>query len=189
LSPDVDPAFGVLGRDGGHVTVPMKLEAAITWNVIGASPADCPDLIDPSTGSLFTAVGVGEGRGTHLGRFEITKFDHPTINLCSFIGAPPAPPTPADLTRDGSWEFVAADGSTLYGSYSFFFTGGAPGGYFDLAVEGGTKRLAGAQGSLTFLEEESGSAVAEDPLFLTTTILEPAVFDGTLTLPRPGNGS
>lgn len=182
-----DTSLGVAGRDNGTVTVPMKVDATMTWTVPGASAADCPDLIDPATGELFTAEGAGLGEATHLGRFEIAKLDHPTINLCGIF--PPNPPLPsdADLTRSGEFELVAVDGSALSGTYAFFF---APPGredeaFFTLIVEDGTRRFEGAIGTLDVDLERSGSAVCADPLCLVHAILEPAVFEGSLTIPRP----
>lgn len=169
-----------LGRDGGTVTVPMKVDASMMWTVPGATAADCPELIDPSTGELFIAEGSGEGEATHLGRFEITELDHPTINVC-----PPGPPGPADLLRHGTFQFVAADGSTISGSYSFLFVPPEDGGFFTLFVEDGTGRLDGASGELEFVFDESGMTQSQDPLFLTRATLDPAVFEGEVTIPRP----
>lgn len=169
------------GRDGGAVTVPMKLESRVVWTVPGASPAYCPDLIDPNTGELFTAVGTGYGEATHLGRFTYATFDHPTINLCDA-------PTLDDVTRTGWFELVAADGSTLVGSYDFLFTGVPGTGYFYMTVMGGTGRMQGATGTLTFVEEASGAAQLSDPLGLGPVVIDPAVMEGELILPRPGRG-
>lgn len=178
-------SLNTLGRDGGAVTVPMTVDATMMWVVPGASADDCPDLIDPATGELFVAEGSGEGEATHLGRFEITELDHPTINMCSVLEDPPAPPEPADLRRDGSFEFVAADGSAINGSYSFLFLPPEQGGFFTLFVEGGTKRFTGASGELEFVFDESGVTQPSDPLFLDGATLEPAVFEGEITIPRP----
>lgn len=180
-----EPALNSLGRDGGAVTVPMTVEAAMMWVVPGASADDCPDLVDPDTGELFIAEGSGEGEATHLGRFEITELDHPTINVCSVLETPPTPPAPADLLRDGTFEFVAADGSAISGTYSFLFLPPEQGGFFTLFVEGGTRRFAGASGTLEFVFGESGVTQPADPLFLTGATLDPAVFEGEITIPRP----
>lgn len=192
VSPEADLSLDALGRDGGTVTVPMEVDATFRWIVPGATAADCPNLIDPSTGDLFTAEGFGKGEASHLGRFEVTKLDHPTINLCSILEQPPTPPEPSDVTRTGAFEFVAADGSTLTGSYEFFSPGpDAPGAFFTLIVEGGTGRLEGASGELEAIIEESGVPGPDDPadvLLLGTVTWEPAVLEGTLTLPRPGRG-
>lgn len=191
-APDGDLAASAYGRDGGTVTVPMELEATFTWVVPGATAADCPDLIDPSTGELFTAEGSGYGEATRLGRFEVAKLDHPTINLCSLLETPPEAPTLADVSRSGAFEFVAADGSVLFGSYEFLAV--PPDGpvepFFTFFVEGGTGRFVGAGGRLDALPipEVSGVPVSDDPLQLAGTIWEPAVFEGQLTLPRPGRG-
>lgn len=180
-----DPALNALGRDGGTVTVPMTLDATMMWVVPGATAENCPDLIDPETGELFTAEGSGKGEANHLGRFEITELDHPTINMCSVLQDPPVPPDPADLRRDGTFEFVAADGSTITGTYSFLFVPPEQGGFFTLFVEDGTRRFAGASGELEFVFEESGVTEPSDPLFLGKATLEPAVFEGDITLLRP----
>ena len=169
------------GRDGGTVTVPMKIESRVVWTVPGATPADCPDLIDPSTGELFTAVGTTYGEATHLGHFTAATFDHPTINLCDS-------PTLDDVTRTGRFELVAADGSTLFGSYDFLFTGVPGTDYFYYTVTGGTGRMEGATGTLTFLAEESGAAQLSDPLALGPVVIDPAIVEGELILPRPGRG-
>lgn len=180
-----DASLSALGRDDGSVTLPMEVDATMIWTVPGASAADCSDLIDPETGELFVAEGFGEGEATHLGRFDIAELDHPTINMCSTLQEPPVPPEPADLRRDGTFEFVAADGSTISGTYSFLFLPPEQGGFFTLFVEGGTKRFAGASGELAFVFEESGVTQPSDPLFLGEATLEPAVFVGEITIPRP----
>lgn len=182
-SPDL--SLNALGRDGGAVTVPMTVEATMMWVVPGASADDCPDLIDPETGELFVAEGSGEGEATHLGRFEITELDHPTINVCSVLETPPTPPAPADLLRDGTFEFVAADGSAISGTYSFLFLPPEQGGFLTAFVEGGTGRFVGASGELEFVFDESGVTQSSDPLFLDVATLEPAVFRGEITIPRP----
>ena len=178
-------ALDAPGRDDGSVTVPMTMDATMTWVVPGASPSDCPDLIDPETGELFTAEGSGEGEATHLGRFEITELDHPTINVCTLAQEPPEQPGIEDLLRDGTFELVASDGSALYGSYSFLFVPPEQGGFFTLYVEGGTQRLTGATGELHVNFEQSGEAQSSDPLFLGEVTLEPVVFEGEISVPRP----
>lgn len=180
-----DPSLSSLDHSDGTVTVPAQVDAIIIWVVPGATAADCPDLIDPETGELFIAEGSGHGEATHLGRFEITELDHPTINVCSLLQQPPVPPAPSDVLRDGAFEFSAADGSTISGTYSGLFVPPEQGGFFTLFVEGGTRRFAGASGKLEYIPEESGMPQAEDPLFLTTTTLDPAVFKGEITIPRP----
>jgi hypothetical protein len=178
-------ALDALGRDGGTVTVPMTVDATMAWVVPGASADDCPDLIDPETGELFTAEGFGEGEANHLGRFEITELDHPTINLCSTVQEPPAPPEPSDVRRDGTFEFVAADGSTLSGTYSFLLMPPEQGGFFTLFVTDGTRRFDGASGELNVDLDESGRSEPSDPLSLGKTTFAPAVFEGEVTIPRP----
>lgn len=182
-----DPSLGVFGRDDGTVTVPMKIDGTMTWTVPGATPADCPDLIDPATGELFIAEGAGQGEGTRMGRFEITKLDHPTINLCGIFPPNPPLPTDDDTARSGEFEFVAADGSALIGTYTFFLppSGREDEAFFTLVVEDGTGRFQGATGTLEVDLDRSGSAACVDPLCLVHAILEPAVFEGTLTLPKP----
>lgn len=180
-----EPSLSGLGRDAGAVTVPMKVDATMIWTVPGASASDCPDLIDPETGELFTAEGSGEGEATHLGRLDIAELDHPTINMCSTLQEPPVPPEPSDLRRGGTFEFVAPDGSSITGTYSFLFLPPEQGGFFTLVVEGGTKRFAGASGELEIVFEESGVTQPSDALFLGTATLDPAVFEGELTVPRP----
>lgn len=183
----VSPEFALdaLGRDGGAVTVPITVDATMAWVVPGASADDCPDLIDPETGELFTAEGFGEGEANHLGRFEITVLDHPTINLCSTVQDPPVPPEPSDVRRDGSFEFVAADGSALSGTYSFLLLPPDQGGFFTLFVTDGTRRLEGASGELNVNLDESGQPERSDPLSLGRATFDPAVFEGEITIPRP----
>ncbi len=190
------PATGLssaFGRDGGTVTVPMEVDATFMWTVSGATAADCPDLIDPSTGELFTAEGSGRGEATHLGRFEITELDHPTINLCSLLESPPALPDASDVTRTGVFEFLAADGSTIFGSYEFFAPiPPSPEAFFTFAIEGGTGRMAGASGALAVLPEASGEPGPVDPadvLLLGKVSWDPVVAEGEITLPRPGHGN
>lgn len=180
-----EPALNTLGRDGGAVTVPMTVDATMMWVVPGASADDCPDLIDPDTGELFTAEGSGEGEATHLGRFEITELDHPTINVCSLLQEPPVPPEPSDLLRNGTFEFVAADGSAISGTYSFLVLPPEQGGFFTISVEDGTRRFGGASGELEVDFDESGRSDCADPLCLGKATLDPAVFEGEITIPRP----
>lgn len=180
-----DALLHPLGRDGGTVNLPMRVDATMMWVVPGATASDCPNLIDPVTDELFTAEGSGEGEGTRLGRFEITELDHPTVNLCSLLEDPPVPPDPADVRRDGTFEFVAADGSVLSGSYSFLFVPPEQGGFVTVFVEGGTGRFQGASGELELSFEESGLTDCADPLCLSEATLEPAVFEGEITIPRP----
>lgn len=180
-----EPSANALGHNGGTVTVPMQVDATMIWTVPGATASNCPYLIDPETGELFLAEGFGDGEATHLGHFEITELDHPTINMCSTVQDPPVPPAPADLRRDGTFEFAAADGSSISGTYSFLFLPPERGGFFTLSVEGGTERFAGASGELAFVFDESGVTQPSDPLFLSEATLEPAVFEGEITMPRP----
>lgn len=187
LQPNAE--LNALGRNAGAVTVPMNLDATIMWTVPGATAADCPDLIDPSTGQLFTAEGFGQGEATHLGHFAIAELDHPTINLCSVLESPPALPARSDVTRTGSFEFVAADGSTIFGSYEFFAPGPASSGaFFTFSIAGGTGRLVGATGELEVLPEQSGqpgSVDPEDVLLLGKVSWDPVVAKGEITIPRP----
>jgi hypothetical protein len=185
----LDPAELALaaarGRDDGTVSVPITLRLAMHWIVPGASAADCPELIDPETGELFTAVGTGTGHGQHLGRIRVTQADHPTVNLCSILQDPPVPPGAPDLARTGRFEFVGADGSALVGRYDFLFAPPEVGGFFSMTVEGGTGRFQGAGGQLEHNFEKSGDVVCVDPLCLHGATLDPQVLEGTLTLPKP----
>jgi hypothetical protein len=169
------------------VTVPMQITAVFDWTVPGASVTDCPSLIDPSTGQLFTAVGSGSGHGTHLGAFEIAQLDHPTINLCGILPPNPPLPTDDDTRRTGVFEFVGADGSSIDGSYTFFL---APPGRedettFTMFVEGGSGRFDGASGRLEGDIARSGMAVCADPFCLQRATVDPAVFEGAITLQPP----
>lgn len=189
VSPEAYLSQNELGRDNGTVSIEMKLEATLMWTVPGASAVDCPDLIDPATGQLFIAEGSGEGEATHMGRFQVAKLDHPTVNLCDIL--PPNPPLPSDddLMRSGEFEFVAADGSTLFGTYEFFFAPPAriDEAFFTFFVEGGTHRFQGASGMLDLPppKPRSQPVVCADPLCLTKATWENVIFRGMLTLPRP----
>lgn len=91
----------------------------------------------------------------------------------------------AVYSMTNKFRFVAADGSTLSGSYQFLFVPPDQGGFFSLFVEDGTRRLEGASGQLDLSFENSGMVQCVDPLCLGSATLEPAVFEGTLSLPRP----
>jgi hypothetical protein len=171
------------GRDNGNVSVPITMRAALAWTVPGASADDCPDLVDPGTGELFTAAGQGTGRANHLGRLRVTRMDHPTMNLCPILEG--LPPAPEGLARTGQIELVAADGSTLSGRYDFLFVPPELGGFFTMTVQMGTGRFQGASGQLDFNWDESGEVMCSDPLCLEEATIDPMVFEGAIILPRP----
>jgi hypothetical protein len=182
----VDPSHvtvaGAPGRDDATVSVPITLRLATSWSVPGASAADCPDLIDPQTGELFTAMGVGEGEANHMGRV-LFKAEHPTINLCSILED--SPPAPEDLMRTGQLELVAADGSAVTGIYHFLLVPPELGGFMTLVVEDGTGRFQGASGQLELNWGRSGVLdCGADPLCLDDVSLD-TYFEGTLSLARP----
>jgi amidase len=174
--------------DIGTVTVPLSLTFSATFTVPGASALEhCPDLVDPQTGERFTAVGSGGGHGSHVGKFNFTRLEHPTINLCSLLlGVDPDPME--DLRREGEFALMAADGSTLAGTYAFLYIPPHLGGFFTLFIESGTRRFEGASGELHLDWDRSGElSCGDDPLTLclAEATLDPAVFRGTLRLPQP----
>jgi hypothetical protein len=79
---------------------------------------------------------VNYGRATHLGAFEGTA---------SNVVAQP------DGTLTGDYTFVAADGSSISGSWHVFFTGAPVDGYLPFTepftITSGTGRFAGATGT------------------------------------------
>lgn len=157
------------GRVGQGVTVPVRLEMRSVHNVDQSSEAlaACP-------GTPGLAIGEGSGRGTHLGRFVITRLEHCSVDL--------RPPVElADLSRTGEFTFEASDGSTLYGTYEFLFVPFDQGGFYSVFIEGGTQRFAGATGSL---DGRGDPVVCDDPLCLVNAVFEPTL-TGTMTLPRP----
>jgi hypothetical protein len=166
------------------VSVPITLRLATRWVVPGASAADCPDLIDPATGHTFMAIGTGEGQANHLGRSRF-RGEHPTINLCPILAD--GSPTVADLSREGRFELVAADGSALAGRYEFALIPPDVGGFMTMTVEDGTRRFQGATGQLDIVWERSGGLDCPDIICLGESTLD-AVFEGSLTLPRPPVG-
>lgn len=179
VAPDPDPSLTTHGPADGPVTLPFRAEASFTWDVPDADAGDCPEL-------TADAVGDGEGRATHLGRFRVVEQDHPTINLCSLLEDPPAPPAPEDVSRRGTFEWIAADGSALRGSYEFvFLPPGVAGSSFTWTVDGGTRRFAGASGTFSAILEESGAVECVDPLCLEGATWTPVVVEGEVTLPRP----
>jgi hypothetical protein len=173
---------GTPGPDDAGVGVPITLRLATRWSVPGASAAECPDLIDPGTGELFTAAGVGEGHANHMGRVQF-RGEHPTINLCSILDN--LPPAPEDVMRTGRMEIVAADGSTATGTYRFLLAPPELGGFMTLNVDGGTGRFRGASGQLDLNWEKSGGMdCGQDPLCLEEAKMH-TYFEGSLSLPRP----
>ncbi|MGD2071713.1 MAG: hypothetical protein PVI57_23815, partial [Gemmatimonadota bacterium] len=141
------------------------------WNVDQSDEAlaACP-------GRPGLALGTGEGTASHLGRFVVTKLDH-----CSVDIAPPV--ALEDILGDGEFAIEAADGSTLWGTYSFLFLLPEDGGFFDVTVLGGTGRFEGAGGWLAYAFAP-GPVVCDDPLCLVNAVWEPEL-EGQLTLPRP----
>lgn len=158
------------GRSGSDITVPVRLETTFVWNVDQSAEAlaACP-------GTPGIAVGGGSGTGPHLGRFEATMLDHCSIDLLP-------PVRLEDVARGGEFEFVAPDGSTLFGTYAFLFLPPEQGGFFSMQVEGGTRRFAGATGVLEFVDGDP--TVCDDPLCLVNAVFEPTL-EGRLSLPKP----
>ncbi len=157
------------GRSGPGVTVPVRLQMKTVHNVDQSAEAlaACP-------GTPGLAVGEGSGTGTHLGRFEITRLEHCSIDL--------QPPVELeDISRTGEFTFETPDGSTLYGTYEFLFLPFEQGGFYSVFIEGGTQRFAGATGSL---DGRGDPVVCDDPLCLVNAVWKPTL-TGTLTLPRP----
>jgi hypothetical protein len=136
--------------------VPFKgrLEGTVT-----ITPVNPPFVVDV----LVTATG----NATHLGRFTLAiphRVDRGTV-----------PPSAA-----GSYQFTAANGDTLYAS----FTGQSmptptPGVLYIVeaaTITGGTGRFAGAAGSFTC-----------ERLFNTVTFLTIGSFNGAISSPGAGN--
>ena len=116
--------------------------------------------IDESTAHVTFFV---EGRGTHLGRF--TGEADTIFNL-------------ADLTYEGTFDWIAANGDTIFGAIAGSLTPTTTEGLFDndetFTVEGGTGRFENAVGS--------GSAGGQINLITGGHI----PFQGTIS--RPGAG-
>lgn len=163
--PDVADA-----RVGSDVVLPMQLQATLTW-VVDQSP-QAQAACAPRPG---VAEGGGQGEATHLGRFRVLVLDHCSIDLAV------VPPT---LDGAGDFVFEAADGSTMAGSYVFFFAPAELGGFMTLHVQGGSGRFAGATGRLDYVPERSEMAVCVDALCLEGATLE-ALFQGWIAVPRP----
>lgn len=171
LASSVSGTAAARGRTHGPVTKPFKLDATLVWNVdqsVGALAA-CP-------GTPGLAVGGGEGTGSHVGRFQFTKLDHCSVDLAPPVGL-------EDISRQGEFELRSADGSTLFGTYVFLFLPPEDGGFFNLNVEGGTRRFHGASGALGFVSSP-GFVTCDDPLCLVNTMFE-VTLGGTLIVPRP----
>jgi hypothetical protein len=134
--PTMPAAAGLLEvskRTGEVGLVPFK--AQYTWRIVGRAPS--PGCDGPGEARAFL---VGEGTGTHLGRFTIT------LNHC---GRPNLP------LSDGHGTFVAANGDLLHITY--FGVGGLTGappifGFESrVAFAGGTGRFTDATGEATVL--------------------------------------
>lgn len=183
-----------LSRDGGTVTVPMEVDATFMWIV------DTEDVPVECEGTPGLAEGFGSGEATHLGRFEVTKLDHCSVDIAAFLadiaGLEPGDPGFFDvfvehLRRNGEFVFTAADGSTISGDYVIFLFAAGPGSTefgegasFTMTVTDGTGRFEGATGELEADLERSIFPFSDDPLFLEKTTF-PVVFEGELTIPRP----
>lgn len=197
VSPEADLSLDALGRDGGTVTVPMEVDATFMWIV------DTEEFLARCDGTPGLAEGFGSGEATHLGRFDITELDHCSVDIAAFQAAVAnLPPTHPDVQeafvqhflREGEFEWRAADGGTLSGSYVLFTIPAGPatpefaeGAFFTMTVTDGTGRFAGATGELEADLERSTFPFSDDPLFLGKATF-PVVLEGELTLPRPGRG-
>lgn len=159
---------GPSGREDGMVTVPMAVRATLMWVV--DQGAEARETCDPRPG---LAVGTGEGEATHLGRFRVARLDHCSIDLAV---------TPPVLDGSGEFEWVAADGSTIAGTYEFLFLPPEQGGFFTMFVEDGTGRFEGATGRLDF-NPKSGPVECVDPLCLNGATWS-AAFSGWIAIPR-----
>jgi len=157
------------GRGDGTVIVPVQVQMDLHYLVDQSAQARA--ACDPRPG---LAVGTGKGEATHLGRFEVIRMDHCSVDLAV---------TPPLLDATGTFEWRAADGSRIEGTYAFLFLPPENGGFFTLSVEGGTGRFEGATGHLEF-NERSGPVVCVDPLCLDGANWF-AVFDGWLSIPHP----
>jgi len=150
--------------------LPMQVQATLHW-IVDQSP-EALSVCGPRPG---LAVGSGDGEATYLGHFDVMRADHCSVDLASI---------PPLLDAVGSFDWSAADGSTIAGRYEFLFLPPEAGGYFTLFVEGGTGRFEGANGRMDFDPERSGEVVCVDPLCLNGATL-PAFFSGSISLPRP----
>ena len=167
------------GRTGSSVTVPLKGDVSIVWNV-DQSPealAECP-------GTPGVAIGEAAGELAGLGAVR-GSFNHCSIDLRSTLPPAPTPPTLEDLHRAGNWQLAGADGSELQGSYEFLNIPEEQGGFFLVTILGGTGRFAGATGSMEPVFERSDPPTCGDPLCLEDAVFAP-VLKGEIVLPRPG---
>ena len=175
-TPQVDAS---LGRMASTVTIPLKGQVTIVWNV-DQSPealAECP-------GTPGVAIGDAAGELAGLGAVQ-GSFIHCSIDLRSTLPPDPTPPTPDDLHRTGTWQLVGADGSELEGSYEFLNIPEEQGGFFVVTILGGTGRFAGASGSMEPVFERSDPPTCGDPLCLENAVFAP-VLEGEVARPRPG---
>lgn len=189
-----DLSTRALGRDGGTVTKPMHVDATFMWIV------DTEDVPPECEGTPGLAEGFGSGEATHLGRFDVTKLDHCSIDAAAFLADIEglAPDDPAFFTalvnhlrREGEFTLTAADGSTISGTYVTFLFATGPestefgqGASFTMTVTDGTGRFDGATGELNADLQRSTFPFSDDSLFLEKATF-PVVLDGEITLPRP----
>lgn len=168
------------GRSGDAVTVPLKADATFMWIV------DTEDFPAECEGTPGLAEGFGSGDATHLGRFEITRLDHCSIDAEAFLAEVGAldPEDPdfdekffaillEHIRREGDFTFTAADGSTISGTYVLFIFAAGPGStefgegaFFSMSITDGTGRFDGATGELEADLERSTLPTNEDALFL-----------------------
>lgn len=161
------PAFA-FGRDNGTVTVPMQVQADLEFVVDQSAPALA--ACDPRPG---IAVGTGGGEATHMGRFEVVRMEHCSVDLAVL---------PPLLDGVGPFVWRAADGSGIHGTYAFLLLPPVAGGFFTLFVEGGTGRLEGATGRLE-IDPRSTPVICVDPLCLNGATVR-LVLTGSLSVPR-----
>lgn len=196
IAPESDASFNKVGRDGGSVTVPIKIQFREGSFVVvpsgdpripaGTTTDDCPvgeanpDLGLPASfpngGGVVVSHGTGEA--THLGRLEFVQ----TQCAIQFFPVTDPPFVNFDL-----WSrLIGADGSEIFVQGPFartFLTPRAvPRPVFDIV--GGTGRFEGATGQVPQSVGLQGTCTDDSGLCLEGTFTG-GVTEGEITIPRP----
>lgn len=193
-APDLSPS--ALGRDGGAVTVPMKIQFGEGSFVVvpfgapeipeGTPTGGCPvgdanpDLGLP--GGFPNGGGVvvshGSGEATHLGRLEFVD----TRCAVQFFPATDPPFVNFDVRAT----LIGPAGDRIFYRAPFALTPftppGVPGPVFEIV--GGTGRFEGAAGQLSPTEELTVTCTDDTPFCLAGTLTGGAL-EGEITIPRP----
>lgn len=153
----------------GSVILPVKMRADLFW-IVDQSKAAL-EACAPRPG---LAVGSGVGEASVIGRFDVVTMDHCSVDLAV---------VPPVLDGAGEFAFGTPDGSTLHGTYEFFFSPVELGGFFTFHINGGKGRFAGAAGRLDMVPDVALVECAD--LLCLKGATWKAEFTGWIEIPVP----